>query len=176
MADANIKTDDMKAKPVPQQSEQTADAFMRYLKTNRENINAYNEKMIASGEYTYVDTMYGEDGYFPEGVTIPQTRGVEDVTDIIDNSLHQLHHDEHQVKDARGGAVKDDLEDKFLAWHRKHLFDTLSSIAKDEGFDVSPEAFEKELNGEINAILALNPKAGELEVLDKLLDEYETDK
>lgn len=154
----------------------TAAGFMSYLKTNRENIQEYNDKLLSEGAYTYVEAIDGTLGAYPEGVTIPPTSGEADVADIIENSLHQLHHDERQVKEAKGGVVKDDLEDKFLAWHREHLFKSLAAIARDVGFDVTPQQFETELNGEINAILAVDPKAGELTVLDKLLDEYPADK
>lgn len=153
----------------------TVAAFMSYLKTNREEIQDYNEKLISSGEYIYDEDVMGAMGSYPLEETIPPQPGVVELGDIIENSEHQLHHDERQVKDAHGKPIKQDLEDKFLAWHREHLFKTLASIAKDNDFTVTPEQLSDELTPEINAILALNPKADSLTVLNTLLDEYPTD-
>lgn len=153
----------------------TVAAFMSYLKTNREEIQDYNEKLLSNGEYLYDEDVMGEMGSYPVSATIPPQPGVVELGDIIENSEHQLHHDEREVKDADGKPVKEDLEDKFLAWHRGHLFKTLASIAKDNNFDITPEQLSDELTPEINAILALNPKADSLAVLNTLLDEYPTD-
>ncbi len=153
----------------------TVPAFMDYLKTNREIIQAYNEKLIQSGEYIMDEDLMGDMGSYPVGYTIPEQSSVEDLQSIIGNSIHQLHHDERQVKDADGKPVKQDLIDKFLAWHRNVLFNTLDHLAKDNGFNVTKEQLENELTPEIDAILALNPKADSLTVLNALLDEYTTD-
>ena len=163
--------------------------FITYIKDNREALEKYNEKLLETGSYMFMDPALMTESYTPL-TTIPDNP--ED--DILEEIFHiDDKQQEEAEKEANPAPKKEGLGEKIankwdefvegvvfdgkskeerLEERRHRLFGKLAEIAKDEDFDVTQDDLEYYIGQSVEKLIEENPDDDAVQILEKLLDSF----
>lgn len=163
--------------------------FITYIKDNREALEKYNEKLLETGSYMFMDPALMTESYTPL-TTIPDNPEDDILEEIIHIDDKQQEEAEKETNPAPkkeglgekiaskwGGFVEDVVFDgktkeKRLEERRHRLFGKLAEIAKDENFEVTQDDLEYYIGQSVEKLIDENPKDDAVQILEKLLDSF----
>ncbi|WKY46502.1 hypothetical protein Q5O24_08895 [Eubacteriaceae bacterium ES3] len=162
--------------------------FMNELNKNREALEAYNERLLKSGSFAFAEPMTVTNVYYGLPM-IPET--IEDellqkIVELDEKSAKKL--ERISELDGEKISLKDRLVQKFdeLIYHesveehllsqeeskRHHLFERLSEIAREEGFDISTDDLLYFIGKAVLVIIKENPEYDEVQIFDELVSSF----
>jgi hypothetical protein len=163
--------------------------FMRVLNENRAALEAYNEKLLKTGSFAYGEPMTVTNVYYGLPM-IPET--IEDellqkIVELDEKSAKKL----EKISEQNGQKInlKNRLVRKFdqLVYRenrekhvldreeskRHSLFDRLSEIAREEGFNISTDDLLYYIGKAVLVIIKENPDYDEAQVFEELVKSFE---
>ncbi|MEF9919099.1 MAG: hypothetical protein RR790_07535 [Eubacterium sp.] len=168
--------------------------FIAYIKANRKSLEQYNEKLLENGSYMFMDPALMSESY-PPLTTIPENPEDDILEEIINLKDKEDNDQEKETEKELGTKEKftDRIADKWNNFvddvvfegktkemrivekiHR--LFEKLSEIAKEENFEVSQDDLEYYIGRSVSQLINQHPKADQVQILEKLLDDFTEDK
>lgn len=162
--------------------------FMVYIKKNREALEKYNEKMLETGSYMFMDPALMTESYTPL-TTIPdnpEDNILEEIIHIDDKQLEEeVKGSAPKQKEGLGekivnkwGEFVEDVvfegktKEERLEKRRHHLFGKLAEIAKDEKFEVTQDDLEYYIGQSVEKLIQDNPEDDAAQILEKLLENF----
>ena len=156
--------------------------FITYIKDNREALEKYNEKLLETGSYMFMDPALMTESYTPL-TTIPDNP--ED--DILEEIIHIAEKEANPAPKKEGlgekiaskwdefveGVVFDGKSKEERLEERRHrLFGKLAEIARDEDFNVTQDDLEYYIGQSVEKLIEENPDNDAVQILEKLLDSF----
>jgi len=163
--------------------------FMRALNENREALEAYNEKLLKTGSFAYGEPMTVTNVYYGLPM-IPETIEDELLQKIVEldgksaKKLEKISEQQGEKISLKNRLVqkfdemiyKESVEERVLNHEeskRHQLFDRLSEIAREEGFNISTDDLLYYIGKAVLVIIKENPDDDEAQVFKKLVKSFQ---
>lgn len=163
--------------------------FMNYIAENRKALEEYNEQLMKSGSFLFTEPTVISTGYYASPM-LPEN--LEDdllqrIIDLDESSARQL----EKISAAHGEKIslKDRLVRKFdeLVYDetpiehrltrdemkRQKLFNRLSKLARDDGFDISTDDLLYFIGKAVMVIIKEHPDYNDTQILEAILKSFE---
>lgn len=162
--------------------------FMNYIAENRKALIEYNEKLLKSGSFLFTEPTVISTGYYASPM-LPEN--IEDdllqrIIELDEKSAKRL----EKISEAQGEKIslKDRLVTKFdeLVYDetpnehrltrdemkRQKLFNRLSQLARDDGFDISTDDLLFYIGKAVLVVIKEHPEYNETQILEIILKSF----